>query len=458
MNVTFFSDFSKRRNSTKRPSGGVTYDVVFKAGTSVESPAFLIHADPGTIRSFTYAKMGGHYYFIDDIILMRENSAEIRCSQDVLATYKTDIGAYEGFVARSSHTYDRYIDDGAISRKYTASHRSRTVGQLSGWSSTGTYLIRVVGGNANSSSALGISTYAVPADKIRTLLNFMFNEANEGWGDMLSDVVVKAFFNPFQYIVSLVWMPFDISKFDRGQGSEVVWFGWWSSGVSCMKVTGHTLYTSTSVSLPTGSYSDFRDYSANWTTYDMYLPGLGTVPCSRSIAGDALDITYDVDIATGNAQIRVFDQSDPAALVATYSAALGVNVQIGQSATNLEAVAASALDVAEVAANPANAINLQNDVSIIKGLSAVAQPMNSILGSHGNMSALLNNPSVVISMIQSDSCEIPLEYAGRPLYQKKTLSSIPGYIQCVGASVPLNALESDRAEVNSYLNGGFYYE
>ena len=47
---------------------------------------------------------------------------------------------------------------------------------------------------------------------------------------------------------------------------------------------------------------------------------------------------------------------------------------------------------------------------------------------------------------------------GRPLYQTKTLSSLSGFCMCSGADAAISGTADEVAEINNYLNTGFYIE
>ena len=90
MQLLLFKNFSKRRNSTKQvdDSTGIVTDVVLKQGTSIESPVFLIQ---GVDLEVNYVKFNNHYFYVDDIVVGNNNIYELHCSQDLLATYKSQI-------------------------------------------------------------------------------------------------------------------------------------------------------------------------------------------------------------------------------------------------------------------------------------------------------------------------------------------------------------------------------
>ena len=114
MVIKLFKGFSKKMNSTKRPSNGISKNVKLKDNCSKENPTFILN---DINFDYNYAKWDDHYYFIDDIVVMSNNHIEISCSQDLLATYKDYIGKYNAFVERSASNYDTFINDNAITQK-----------------------------------------------------------------------------------------------------------------------------------------------------------------------------------------------------------------------------------------------------------------------------------------------------------------------------------------------------
>ena len=99
MNVTFYSGFAKRRNSTKQPSGGTSKSVVLKENTSEMRPAFVLSS---VDWSWNYASWGGRYYYVNDIVSEGNNLFRVECALDSMATFKSQIGAYSTLISRAS--------------------------------------------------------------------------------------------------------------------------------------------------------------------------------------------------------------------------------------------------------------------------------------------------------------------------------------------------------------------
>lgn len=112
MNVKFYT-FSKRVNSTARPTGGTDYTVILKEPSSVISPRLdLIWTGTGSPTAFNYAYIGdfGRYYWVTNWEYQnRKWTASL--SVDVLASWKTEIGNSAKYVLRSAADSDPNIID-----------------------------------------------------------------------------------------------------------------------------------------------------------------------------------------------------------------------------------------------------------------------------------------------------------------------------------------------------------
>ena len=87
--------FSKRKNSTKRPTGqGTEVPCLLKSATTFQNPTFILQKPMNDMLQFNYAKWADHYYFIDSTTSINAGQTEISCTEDILATYKNEIGNY----------------------------------------------------------------------------------------------------------------------------------------------------------------------------------------------------------------------------------------------------------------------------------------------------------------------------------------------------------------------------
>lgn len=451
MNITLFSGFSKRINSTKQPGGGESRSVVLKENTSIERPTFILS---GPLPNYNYAEFDGRYYYVDDIVSIAQDIYELSCSIDYLATYKSEIGNYNCFVERSSSNYNIYINDGAVSAEQRLIAESITREVANHYDETGCYIVRVVGDNATEG---GVSTYAITESQLADLLRYCFDENN--FTDEIVDQMVKTFFNPFQYIISVMWFPIDLGSIS-GSGDNIK-LGWWTVSGSFKKLdsVGYTELVRFSTP-PANYYDDYRAYHPNFTQLTIHIPGTGTINADPTLLSNGGEIVLDtaVDYITGDAHttIQLWVNNVYKANIATVSGKWGVPITIGQLQSVVGGIVqtgASVLSGLSGAGNPIASIG-----GVIDGVQNILSPTPSILGGAGNKSSLIYKKAYTISVRNYGSGELATSVYGRPCCKNLTLSSIPGYIKCANASVPIPSLGKDRDIVNSYLNNGFYYE
>lgn len=448
MQLTLYT-FQKREGSTARPSvTGTVLNVRLKASTSVLSPVFLIVGDIEELVIYTYAHWNGRYYFITNMTMDTNNFVTITCSVDVLATYRTEIGNYTAYIDRSATNGRADLEDNYISELYTIHSTTATQsGDLPNYSSTGCFLLRTCGQSANTSS-IGVTTYAISAQSIKDVLNFLFNEGNF---DFLVDTSVKSFFNPFQYIIDCKWFPFDSTAF--GSTYAPIQLGWWESPVSAIVVTETYLSGTMIVSLPQGSYTDFRKFSSRFTELYTYMPGCGFYPINPlHLRSESCTVRWAIDVSTGESQFQI---TAGTFLVGVYSGKFASTVALGQVHTDVLNIAGNIMSGVASIASMDYGEGVSNFASSINTL---LQPTQSVNGSSGSIASLLAYPHVYFYRIEKGSTDSPQSELGKPNRREMKISSLHGYVKCMNASIPLEAYESERTQVNSFLNRGFYYE
>lgn len=458
MTLMYWTNYSKRLNSTAYPTGGTVIDVKLKTGTSILNPSLLLELPFNTASSISYVLWNLRYYFVQNVISYTNTIVELVCNVDVLATYRTSISTYTCYVERTSDAsfYDIFVNDSSISSQYNViSKKAETSSEFPGFTPSGSFLLRCIG-KGNSASSLGIATYAINASQIQDVLNFLFTDDNF---DFLSDTSVKSFFNPFQYITDCRWTPFGAGYFE-GE-SETVKLGWWDSGISAKRVTGTGIGFNVLALIPKSVYTDFRQYNPRFSKAKICLPSVGIVDVdslsllhgsSGSPSNNTFSVKYSIDVATGDSWV---DISNGDYVVGHYSGNMFTSISIGQ-------LTVDALGVTKnVVGGIADLFSLdfgRGVSSIFEGVENITKPETNINGSAGNMEFMLNNPYVTGYRIDFASKDIPLNNIGRPCCRNLTLGNLRGYIQCGKASCPISGTESEKSQLNSYLNGGFYYE
>lgn len=453
--------FSKKHNSTAQPAGSSRdYNVVMKENTSIENPVFILGT--GIDAGISYCQWSGNYYFVDDIVLISADQVELHCSIDALATHKTAIGNYSAFIERSASDFDAMMFDSAISQtqELVVERFNETYLFPTGHtSSDGIFILGVVGRTASQTG--GISVYALTKAELETALSFMFDSGNNEYVDLITDSMVKSFFNPFQYIVFLRWYP--LTKNALGTlTSEEIKFGWWkTSGHQFDKLTDTSFGASAALTVPSPYYTDFRGYDQRFTQYYIKLPTVGFITLDPSLLSNlsttiGLQVMLYLDIITGDTivQIEKTTGGNVREILGRYNGQLGANIPVGQVSSNMGSIAMGAVQIAAgvVTENPSLT------AAGAKGVAGSYAPPPSVIGTYGSRADIGSMTTVTVICRGYRSGALMTNHYGRPLDQVRTINTLTGFIKCREASIALDAPDTEIDKINNYLNGGFYYD
>lgn len=440
--------FSKRKNSTKRPIGqGTEVPCLLKTATTFQSPTFILQRPMNDMLQFNYCKWADHYYFIDSTTSINAGQTEITCTEDVLATYKNEIGSYTCFIERSSNqnTFANdtmYIptNDWVLSAR-NVTHKEKIM--TSTYSQQ--YIIRVV-------SRTGVASYYINGDQLNNLLDFMYTESN--FTDVIQDAITKLMFDPFKYIVDLKWVPFVESAF-KSSNDEAIQLGFWDSGVTAKRIDEDTVVNfsySFAFDNPLYAITDFRYYSSSFSNYFIKLPFIGVVALNPYKIDTSVNALYQFDATSG--LCNVFLQSKRV-VFASYQLQLSVPVQIGYASTNIAQLATSAVSLvgAGLQGNIAQGISAGIDAG-----RSITAPEISMLGTVGNISNILNNQILEFNSYACTSIEPDKASEGFVDGTIRPISGLTGFVKCRNASIEISGFTGDQEAVNNYLNSGFYYE
>lgn len=464
--------FSKKENSTAIPSDSTrheTFNIQLKEPSSILNPTIILS---GAHISYNYAYIPQYtrYYFVTEQTILTGERTQLTLACDELASWRNAIQNYAAFIERSSNAalYNTQIIDPYLSTKQKVTYSAETSSQLSGGfdTTTGFYVLRTIG-SGSVQSLTGITSYCLTGAQLISVFSYMFTSDN--FSDVLNDEVVKTFFNPFQYVVDLKWIPFDYTTFTATLiNQDTVRFGWWDSGVTAYVIdasfAGVRFYCP-QITLPSNPYTDFRAFDDRFSSYSLYLPALGIVHPGALAVQNGLCCTYELDITTGMCEIHLYTgaltdsgSTQSGSLIASYKTQISVPIQLGQITEGTAATAVKGI-AGTISAG------LRGDVAgIIDSVSSISQPDADMTGSQGERYILYRNNTIKMMLDTFDSCSFPTQWAGRPAFT----GPIPlgqvlqqfggGYVKCGGASVLLAGLQPEIDAVNNYLNTGFYLE
>lgn len=473
MNIKYWQGFSKRKNSTKQPSGtGTDLTVVMKDNTSREHPTFILS---GYDWSMNYIQAFGDYYYVEDIITNTNGTSEVVCSIDPMATAKAEIGALNAFVEYTTNGNVLLADTRIPKKTYDLRTASAQVALPWTLMPGGSYRLAITGKTGCWIYSMELADLVDFLTDINTWTDDLFNfyqppavqndvidqikETGQWLGSMASQFIkqIVGSGRVSENIRSCVWVPWPnegnpmrmyVGQFDTGMNKNIV-------------LLEHDVQDVTvSIPWPAG-VTDWRRVSC----VDVYLclPFVGVIQltpysfsqfstlfikCSRSTMSGA--IAYEVKAGTGA----------PAITLGTYGADAGADYPIGIQSVDLgksiTSVIAATAGVATGGAAGAAAA-MYGAGSFIDSFV----PNGSTIGGLGGSAASGLDMTIRCITIYHPLTEDPGDSAaihGIPLFEHRTISSLSGYVKCAGASVQSALNDTDKEIINGYLNSGFYYE
>lgn len=440
MVIKIWSNFSKKKNSTKQPTGGTDVTVTLKQPTSILHPAFFTASIPASCN-YIYCADFGRYYFVNDIVRVNKDMLEIHCDVDPMATAKSIIQASIFYIIRSASLYNGAVSDGEVIPTNDVVQAVQSSGDLLSNLNLNSqaYVARVVGKN-------GAKNYLVNDALLSAVFNSYLDVNNLDWSS--PENALNALFvcmaDPSSYIKSVKWFPFDLNS----SGTETPYFGFVEySGTTA--VVSSVQDGTTTITIPARYYNDWRDFDSRFTQCNIFLPGVGTVGIDpKHLENNQLSVWYYSDVDTG-AGVAVL--ADGTAIISTHGYQCGCDVPIGGlTGTNLisslSSLARSGLSVSRV-------MSAAEDV-----VGAQMHPTDASMSAGGNRRYWQTNPEVIVSIVRLGSTGAPGATKGRPAMQTANLSGLSGYVQCDKASIDCPYTDTEKDQINAYLNSGFYIE
>lgn len=493
MLIQFFTNFSKRENSTKRPSGTVDLSLTgyLREPCSVENPVFKIERLNADICPETYVyaiiPMLGRFYFVTDWV-WAEGLWECHLREDYLATWKTYIGASTAYVERSASSYNGAITDKLypVTTDFSTTGVSLASGYYNIAPTGGCFVLGIIN-NANfatSQAGGAVTYYAMTIPQMRSLMNYLLGTgflddagfpATATPGQQLLQDTAKAFVNPVQYIASCIWYPVTVDMIAEQTPSSIV-LGYWdldSNVAQGHKVNSFVFTQSITGNIPAHPQAATRGKYLNYSPYTrltLQAPPFGSIPIDTSFCeiGSYLWARVYVDIITGKAQIRVRIQPDAqhetsTAIVTEASAMFGVPIQIAQMTPDyLNAISSVVSFASNVATGMVSGNYGQGDLNALLSLNSIGNAIDSLMpqarteGVSGSFVQYVLPPVLTAQhfvVTDEDNTEL-----GRPLCEVKRIDTLSGFIKCGEATVDYPCFLSEKKEVYNYLRQGFFYE
>ena len=504
ISVTLYAGFKKKTNSTKQPDASVmqmTVNGILKEPSDILNPTISFQKNPEDYGfqlewcQFVYAwiPIFDRYYFVNNWT-WNDGLWVVSLSVDVLATYKGAIGNLNEYVLRADTLSDY---DGDISDCLYPATTNFDIVETTASNpfvssvSSGCYVVGIING-ATLNNIGAITYYAMNptqfslfkenllTDKNLTTMEILDNQQPPQ--PLITDMsvpLIKAMYNPFQYVASCTWYPFSISHLPIEENPRQMAIGWWTyTSVFGYYLTGNTCSFS-----ETGSFSTHPDASArgNYLNYAPYsrrtiIGRFGAVPIDSSFykVGNNIKLEYLVDVITG--QCRVYIKAEElngssvvrSVVITERDFLLGVPIQLAQIGVDYMGTAVSAFNTVGSAIGGAIAGGASaGGVGAIGGfIGGVANGIyNTIQSAMPQMETSGSNGSFITCSVDTKIlnhfyriAEEDIHHKGRPVCSIMTIHALTGFIQCADPDVDIACYEQERKAIGNHLISGFFYE
>ena len=475
MQATFYV-FPKRTNSTKRPTSGTPYSIEVKSPCNIINPEIKIatNANP-TGYNYCHIPTWGRYYWVKNWTFsdgLWTGSLVV----DALASYRDQIGSATEYVLRSSAQYNGNIVDTLYptTAEYTSAQNPCT--KIFGDDvNQGSYVVSVI---CSGYVGFGCTTYwsmsnAAFREFRKALLSntdYLGMDAEE-----ISEGLTKALFNPYQYLVSCMWFPFDAPS-DPALSTSSLTVGWWDITLGDSFQAGivnsgfDTKTFVDAVAIPKHPQASDRGAYVNMTpysTYILYYPPFGEIQIdtTKVVNSDALHLKTVIDMYSGMGYLYVSADANFTKIIAVRSAQVGVTVSLAQIANQTldsvgDVVSAAANGLYGFAKGVADFFAGNTDAGgVLNAVGDAAEKSITTAQYKGTAGAVsvYTAPGYLQAYFQRIADDNNEDH-GRPLCRRVQLSSIPGYIMVDDPDISLPATAAEIDSVKSYLKNGFFFE
>lgn len=476
MQITLYK-FTKKPNSTKQPTGGLTITGQLKDETSFLNPVIqfspvVLSGGTFTPNLYNYAQiiLWQRYYYITD---WKYCNGVWECSMtvDVLASFRSEIGDTNTYIIRSASQYNGRIVDSfypttcvcnIIKQSLTSEIYHTTV-------NNGTFVLGVINNSTSTNKMGAIIYYALTSTQMKTLLEYMFSDNiyNASNINDISEGLYFSLFNPFQYIISCMWFPWPPSAF--GTVTETLNIGYWSSNVGDAVIVNQIVkeigfHSVTHIAQhPQSARGEYLNH-APYTRLTLYYPPFGEIPIDTNfVQFGSNSYVYGkifIDHVTGIADLYVtitdgYDiqtTADPFRYATMRTAQIGVPIQLSQVQSDYYSSLAGVAGAFGAGASGNIGGIFSNIFSSIQSI----MPKVSNLGANGSMVEIIEPPYLIVE--QQQMVDENLSEFGRPLCATRSINQLSGYIKCGEADHQFSGTKAESDEINRFMKEGFFYE
>ena len=457
--------FSKKENSTARPgSSPASFPCRLREPSGILNPSIMLDlglTDDPSGYNYAYIPAYGRYYWINEWTFERA-CWTASMSVDVLASWRDYIGAESLYVLRSSAAYDGDVMDRHYPTKVNQL-KTRTKAD-NPWNITsiseGCYVIGVVSKTGSHGS---IQYWALTPDNMRALSNALMEdlvtETNLFSEADASFALQKSLIDPFSYIKSCVWVPFNaVTASGQLTAQNLIVYNYGFNSVYGYDFpTNRTGTVQRSIrigNIPRHPQAASRGNYMNcapFTQAEIVFPPFGIIPVDTVMLANNsyIDLDYTFDCITGMCILEIVMGGS---VTNRIEAQVGVPIQLSQVRTDVMGIASGLTG----ALGSAFTGNVMGAAAGIGSTLESMLPRISSMGSAGGWSDLLGD--IWLNQYFNYAVDEDIQHHGRPLCQNRLISSIPGYILVQDGDISIPGTIDENSSIKAYLEGGFFYE
>lgn len=469
MNFTYWTGFSKRRNSTAKPATtGTDKSCELKEDTSITAPTIKLQGHSYFNVTYGYIADFGRYYFVRDIRTVGPMT-EIDLIVDVLATYKSDIMATSQYVERASYpTTGKNVPDPLNPPTNSVEIDDTLLMSLTDniidWDAQNSlikdhFIMGVVGKS-------GVEYWSLNWSQLSNVFDNVFSLS-------FIQQFTSQFYDYRDCILSLKRVTYNPTG-DTGQQIYLGEHGLVDSNNN--PITATALNTSPIVddsglqlvSFEADGHLNARTYPyyPPYTSAAIYLPFVGIVPLDvHSIRASKVGVKVRVDKYTADIVYEVYTDDD--ITLGTYYGNCGADLPIAAQSYNPSALVSGAIQVggglaAAAIGSPVAGLGVASIGAGVAGITEGARIHSEVNGAISSFIGGYIRQSVHVFTYTHEPMNWDLENMkatqGVIVDEQVSLSSITGYVQCRNAHVATTGTESEKSELEALLNGGIFLE
>lgn len=459
MQFTYWTSFKKKKGSTAKPTGGTSKTCYLKEDTSMIRPTIKLSGWGYNNITYGYIADFSRYYFIRDIRKVGPDT-EIDLVSDPMASFKSDITGHFQYVERAASGPLLIKPDPLNPPREESETVTTSIGSLATLMNITTvgiveyYILTVA-------STKGIMVFGLDYTAMVQLYAVLFD----------SNVITQVendFFNVSDCIVSMKKSPF----IPVGNPGQPIYMGDHNTGITGTELNSYPIqnvmatpvalgFPSVNIGGLTGkNYLDFAPYSSGF----INLPFVGLVPLDLDIFGDEREIGVDYYIDQRTTDIVYRIKTTGGKIVATYAGTAGADVALAaQNGNPLGALTGIVQTIGGVAA-----VSHGDMLGISHIASGIAQTAGSIerhTQINGGMSSMVGaylSQDIFAEVRTRKPITWDLEDMratnGILIDRSIALNDLSGFVKCIDAKVYTSATDEERAEIENYMNTGFFIE